>query len=142
MPPWVVSAGSVRHRPFLGRSSSNPPRVPAARALAPRHRDRAIELRRRLLLAAERTQAAAPGFSRLSWVLLFLVAGALSFAGLAYALRELPVGTADAVWTGLGAAGTAVVGMVLLGESTQVLRIVCVLLIVVAVVGLQATSSH
>ena len=86
--------------------------------------------------------ARSEGFSKGSWVLLFLVAGATSFAGLAYALRELPVGTAYAVWTGLGAAGTAVVGMALLGEPAQVLRILCVVLIVVAVVGLQATSSH
>ena len=86
--------------------------------------------------------ARSEGFSKPSWVLLFVVAGAASFAGLAYALRELPVGTAYAVWTGLGAAGTAIVGMAVLGEPAQVMRIVCVLLIVVAVVGLQATGSH
>ncbi len=86
--------------------------------------------------------ARSEGFSKPAWVLLFLVAGTASFAGLAFALRELPVGTAYAVWTGLGAAGTAVVGMALLGEPAQVMRILCVLLIVVAVVGLQATSSH
>jgi quaternary ammonium compound-resistance protein SugE len=86
--------------------------------------------------------ARSEGFSKPAWVALFLVAGVASLAGLAYALRELPVGTAYAVWTGLGAAGTAVVGMVLLGEPAQVLRILCVLLIVIAVVGLQATSTH
>ena len=86
--------------------------------------------------------ARSEGFSKPAWVVLFLVAAAISFAGLAYALRELPVGPAYAVWTGLGAAGTALVGMALLGEPAQVLRIVFVGLIVVAVVGLQATSSH
>lgn len=86
--------------------------------------------------------ARSEGFSKLPWVALFLVASAVSFAGLAYALRELPVGTAYAVWTGLGAAGTAIVGMAVLGEPVQVLRILCVVLIVIAVVGLQATSSH
>ena len=86
--------------------------------------------------------ARSDGFSKPPWVALFLVASAVSFAGLAYALRDLPVGTAYAVWTGLGAAGTAVVGMTLLGEPAQAARIVCVLLIVVAVVGLQLTSSH
>ena len=86
--------------------------------------------------------ARSEGFSKPAWVVLFLVAAALSVAGLAYALRELPVGTAYAVWTGLGAAGTALVGMVLLGEPAQALRIACVALIIVAVVGLQVTSSH
>ena len=86
--------------------------------------------------------ARSDGFSRLGWVAVFLVAASVSFGGLAYALRELPVGTAYAVWTGLGAAGTAVVGMLILGESAHAVRIACVALIVVAVVGLQATSSH
>lgn len=86
--------------------------------------------------------ARSDGFSRPAWVALFVVASAASFAGLAYALRDLPVGTAYAVWTGLGAAGTAVVGMTLLGEPAQAVKIVCVLLIVVAVVGLQTTGSH
>ena len=86
--------------------------------------------------------ARSEGFSKPWWVVLFAVAGAASLAGLAYALRDLPVGTAYAVWTGLGAAGTAVVGMALLGEPAQVLRIVCVALIIVAVVGLQLTSTH
>ena len=86
--------------------------------------------------------ARSDGFSKPAWVAVFLVAAAASFAGLTYALRELPVGTAYAVWTGLGAAGTAVVGMALLGEPAQAARIFCVLLIVVAIVGLQLTSSH
>jgi quaternary ammonium compound-resistance protein SugE len=86
--------------------------------------------------------ARSDGFSKPAWVGVFLVAAAASLAGLTYALRELPVGTAYAVWTGMGAAGTAVVGMALLGEPVQVARILCVLLIVVAVVGLQLTSSH
>ena len=86
--------------------------------------------------------ARSDGFSKLAWVAVFALAGLASFAGLAFALRELPVGTAYAVWTGLGAAGTAVVGMVVLGEPAQVLRILCVVLIVIAVVGLQATGSH
>ena len=86
--------------------------------------------------------ARSDGFSKLAWVAVFALAGLASFAGLAFALRELPVGTAYAVWTGLGAAGTAVVGMVVLGEPAQVLRILCVVVIVIAVVGLQATGSH
>jgi len=86
--------------------------------------------------------ARSEGFTRPAWVLLFVVAAVVSFGGLSYALRDLPVGTAYAVWTGLGAAGTALVGMVLLGEPAQLVRILCVLLIVVAVTGLQLSSSH
>ena len=52
------------------------------------------------------------GFSRLGPTLSFLVLAAASFAGLAWAMRELPVGAAYAVWTGIGAAITAVIGMV------------------------------
>src|SRR5690349_18798948 len=80
--------------------------------------------------------ARSEGFSKPAWVAVFLIASGLSFAGLTFALRDLPVGTAYAVWTGLGAAGTAIIGMAVLGEGAQVVRIVCVLLIVVAVVGL------
>ena len=86
--------------------------------------------------------ARSDGFTKAPWVALFLIAAAVSFGGLAYALRELPVGTAYAVWTGLGAAGTAIVGMVVLGEPAAVVRIMCVVLIVIAVVGLQVTGGH
>jgi quaternary ammonium compound-resistance protein SugE len=57
--------------------------------------------------------------------------------GLGYALRTIPVGTGYAVWVGIGAAGTAIVGMVFLGESASVLRILSLLLVVAGVVGLK-----
>ncbi len=61
----------------------------------------------------------------------------LSMGGLAYALREIPVGTGYAVWVGIGAVGTALVGMVALGESASLPRILCLLLVVAGVVGLK-----
>lgn len=64
-----------------------------------------------------------------------------SFSLLATALRSLPVGPAYAVWTGVGAAGTAIAGMVFLDESTQVLKLISIVLIVAGVVGLQLTST-
>ena len=64
-----------------------------------------------------------------------------SFYFLSLALRTLPVGTAYAVWTGIGAAGTAVLGMLLFGESREVLKIVCLLLIISGVAGLRLTSG-
>jgi quaternary ammonium compound-resistance protein SugE len=81
------------------------------------------------------------GFSRL-WPSIGTVACmAVSFAFLSLALKTLPMGTAYAVWTGIGAVGTAVVGMVLLGESRDVARIVCLVLIVGGIVGLKLVSG-
>ncbi|MBM0233638.1 ligand-binding protein SH3 [Micromonospora sp. STR1_7] len=77
------------------------------------------------------------GFSRLVPSLVFVVTLVLSMAGLAYALREIPVGTGYAVWVGIGAVGTAVVGMLALGESASLPRILCLLLVVAGVVGLK-----
>ncbi|MGC4878918.1 DMT family transporter [Micromonospora sp. DT43] len=77
------------------------------------------------------------GFSRLVPSLVFVLALVLSMGGLAYALRDIPVGTGYAVWVGIGAVGTALVGMLALGESTSLPRILCLLLVVAGVVGLK-----
>lgn len=77
------------------------------------------------------------GFTRLGpsvFTLGFMMA---SFLLLSLALKHLPVGTAYAVWTGIGAAGAALVGMGFLGEPRDLARIACVLLIVSGVVGLK-----
>ncbi len=60
-----------------------------------------------------------------------------SFALLSIAVRTLPIGTAYAVWVGIGAFGTAVIGMAVLGEPANPLRIACLALLVVSVVGLK-----
>src|SRR5262245_10719514 len=74
----------------------------------------------------------------LSWPsVLTLAAAVLSFVMLSYALRSLPVGTAYAVWVGIGAAGVAIVGMALFGESASPIRLACIALIVVGVAGLK-----
>jgi quaternary ammonium compound-resistance protein SugE len=81
------------------------------------------------------------GFSR-PWPSLFAVlTGLSSIALLSLALRALPVGTAYAVWTGIGAAGTAVLGMALLGEPVSPARIGCVALILCGVIGLKLVSA-
>ncbi|WP_445524345.1 DMT family transporter [Streptomyces cyslabdanicus] len=61
---------------------------------------------------------------------------------LSYAARSLPIGTAYGVWVGIGAAGAAVVGMVVLGEPATAARIFFVSLLLVSVVGLKVTSGH
>ncbi|HEU5090500.1 MAG TPA: SMR family transporter, partial [Roseiflexaceae bacterium] len=66
----------------------------------------------------------------------------LSMLLLAQSLKTLPVGTAYAVWTGIGAATTAVVGMLWLGESRDVLKLVSLLLLVAGIIGLRITSTH
>lgn len=83
---------------------------------------------------------ASEGFTRLVPSLLFLAFAATSFFLLSTALRSLPVGSAYAVWTGIGAAGTAVFGMVFLSESSEAAKLVSIVLIVAGVVGLQLTS--
>jgi quaternary ammonium compound-resistance protein SugE len=82
------------------------------------------------------------GFTRLWPSVGFLVTGGLSFWLLAVALRSLPVGTAYAVWTGIGAAGAAIVGMAVLGESRDVLKIVSLILLLGGIAGLRLTSGH
>jgi quaternary ammonium compound-resistance protein SugE len=77
------------------------------------------------------------GFSKL-WPSLWTLASMIvSLFFLEYALRTLPVGTAYAVWVGIGAVGTAILGMWLFNESRDVARIVCLLLIVAGVAGLK-----
>jgi len=66
---------------------------------------------------------------------------AVSVYLLAQAVRELPIGTAYAVWTGIGAVSTAILGIHLFDESTSALRLGCILLVVVGIAGLQVTGS-
>ena len=71
---------------------------------------------------------------------LTLLAIALSFGLMALALRSLPFGTAYAVWTGIGAAGSIIVGMLVFSESTDPVRVFCLTLIVAGMVGLKLNS--
>ena len=81
------------------------------------------------------------GFSRPLPSVLTITAMVVSFYLLAQAMRTIPVGTAYAVWTGIGAVGVAVVGMVVFGESRTVARIVCLALILAGIVGLRIFSA-
>lgn len=81
------------------------------------------------------------GFTRL-WPSIFtLMAIVASFALLGLALRSLPVGTAYAVWTGIGTAGTVLLGMLLFGESADAARLGCILLILAGIAGLKLFGS-
>ncbi len=77
------------------------------------------------------------GFSKLVPSIVFAVALVLSMVGLAYALKEIPVGTGYAVWVGIGAVGTALYGMAVLGEPVSAVRMLCLVAIIGGVVGLK-----
>ncbi|MEZ5464806.1 MAG: quaternary ammonium compound efflux SMR transporter SugE [Lysobacteraceae bacterium] len=80
------------------------------------------------------------GFTRLWPSLWTLVAMAASFWLLALALRALPLGTAYAIWTGIGAVGTVVLGILLFGEPANWPRLFCIGLILAGIVGLKLTT--
>jgi quaternary ammonium compound-resistance protein SugE len=82
------------------------------------------------------------GFTRLGPAVFTIVTGLASVFLLSYSLRTLPVGTAYAVWTGIGAAGTAILGMVVLGDSAAPLRLLCIVLILAGVIGLKLVSGN
>jgi quaternary ammonium compound-resistance protein SugE len=82
------------------------------------------------------------GFTRL-WPSVFTLVTALgSFVLLAMAMRQLPLGTAYAVWTGIGAVGAFVFGIVMLGEAVTVARVASAALIVTGLIGLKISSGH
>lgn len=77
------------------------------------------------------------GFTRLAPSAITIAAMAGSVFFLALAVRTIPIGTGYAVWTGIGAVGTAILGMALLGEPRDVGRILCLVLIVAGIAGLK-----
>ncbi|QKW21480.1 multidrug efflux SMR transporter [Kitasatospora sp. NA04385] len=81
------------------------------------------------------------GFTKLWPTISFALFALGSFGLLTLSLKTLPVGSAYAVWTGIGAAGTAVYGMVFLGESSSTLKLVSVSLVIAGVIGLQLSGS-
>ena len=85
---------------------------------------------------------ASQGFTKQDFTTITVIAACLSFWLLGLALRLLPVGTAYAVWTGIGAVGAAVLGIVFFGESLTIARIGCIALIVCGIVGLKLFSGE
>ncbi|MEV4556082.1 multidrug efflux SMR transporter [Kitasatospora sp. NPDC049285] len=81
------------------------------------------------------------GFTKLWPTISFCVFALGSFGLLTLSLKTLPVGSAYAVWTGIGAAGTAVYGIVFLGESSSTLKLVSITLVIAGVIGLQLSGS-
>lgn len=82
------------------------------------------------------------GFTRLIPSLATLAAMTVSLGLLALALKTLPLGTAYAIWTGIGTVGTALLGILLFGEPSDALRLGCIALIVAGIIGLKLLSPH
>ena len=80
------------------------------------------------------------GFSKPVPTLLTIVAIVASLGLLGLALKELPVGTAYAIWTGIGTVGTAILGIILFGEPATAIRLACIGLIVAGIVGLKLAT--
>ena len=85
---------------------------------------------------------ASHGFTKHHFTAITLVAAALSCWLLGLALRQLPVGTAYAVWTGIGAVGAAILGIAIFGESITFMRIGCIALIVCGILGLKLLGGE
>jgi quaternary ammonium compound-resistance protein SugE len=84
----------------------------------------------------------ADGFRNIPWTLGFLVSVTLSMALLELAARTIPMGTAYAVWTGIGALGTVVIGIIWFGEAATPVRLLLILGAVACIAGLKLTSGH
>ncbi|MDF1796150.1 MAG: quaternary ammonium compound efflux SMR transporter SugE [Coxiellaceae bacterium] len=82
------------------------------------------------------------GWTRLWPSIYTLIAMAISFFLLSYALKTLPIGTAYAIWTGIGAVGAVLFGIFFLNEPAGALRIFCIVVIIAGMVGLKLTSGH
>jgi len=80
------------------------------------------------------------GFRNIPWTLAFLVSVGISMALLELAARSIPMGTAYAVWGGIGAVGTVMVGMAFFDEPTTTLRLMLILAIVACIAGLRLTA--
>ncbi|WP_047288424.1 MULTISPECIES: quaternary ammonium compound efflux SMR transporter SugE [Pseudomonas] len=81
------------------------------------------------------------GFSRPLPTALTILAMAISLGLLGLAMKELPLGTAYAIWTGVGAVGTVIAGIILFGEAMALVRLVSVALIIAGLVGLKVSAS-
>lgn len=80
------------------------------------------------------------GFRNVPWTIAFLVSVAISMALLELASRSIPMGTAYAVWGGIGAVGTVIVGLLWFGEPAGLVRMLLILVIVAAIAGLRLAA--
>jgi quaternary ammonium compound-resistance protein SugE len=82
------------------------------------------------------------GFTKLWPSIITMISGGCSFYLLMLAIKTLPLGTAYAVWTGMGAVGVAIIGIFLFKESTDLYRLLSITLVIAGIVGLKLTDNH
>lgn len=82
------------------------------------------------------------GFSKLFPSIITVIAMIMSYVFLTFAIKYLPLGTAYAVWTGIGVIGTAIWGIAFFNESGELLRVLFILFIIIGIVGLKLTSAN
>ncbi len=82
------------------------------------------------------------GHRNIPWSIAFYLCVILSFSFLEQAARTLPIGTAYAVWTGIGGVGVAVIGMAFLGDPITLWRVLFLTLLITSLIGLKLTSGH
>lgn len=82
------------------------------------------------------------GFTKLWPSVITAISGVGSFGLLMWALKTLPLGTAYAVWTGIGAVGVAIIGIILFKESVEWLRLASIALVIIGIIGLKFTDSY
>jgi quaternary ammonium compound-resistance protein SugE len=80
--------------------------------------------------------------NNIPWTITFYVCVILSFGFLEQAARSLPIGTAYAVWTGIGGVGVAIIGMAYMGDPITFWRVLFLILLITSLVGLKLTSVH
>ncbi|MBE6091020.1 MAG: quaternary ammonium compound efflux SMR transporter SugE [Clostridium beijerinckii] len=82
------------------------------------------------------------GFTKLIPSVFTIIGMIASFYFLSLALKSLPLGTAYAIWTGIGTVGTVALGIILFKEPVDIIRLICIGFIVIGIVGLKVISSH
>jgi multidrug transporter EmrE-like cation transporter len=82
------------------------------------------------------------GHRNIPWSIAFYLCIVLSFGFLEQATKSIPIGTAYAVWTGIGGVGVAIIGMTFLGDPITPLRIMFLVLLMISLIGLKLTSGH
>lgn len=82
------------------------------------------------------------GFSKLNYSVLTICGMIVSFYFLAQATKVLPIGTSYAIWTGIGAVGAVIIGIILFKEPITVTRIIFITLLLVGIIGLKITSTN
>ncbi|MDL2270513.1 multidrug efflux SMR transporter [Methanobrevibacter sp. OttesenSCG-928-I08] len=80
------------------------------------------------------------GFTNIPMAISTIVIMIISLVFLSFAMKDIPLGTAYAIWTGIGAVGVAIIGLVFLGEARSIARVFCIMLIIGGIIGLKLSS--